>query len=205
MGAQQAFQWAVSHPDFMDVIIPMCGAAKTYPHGKVRLQSVIDIIRADPGFRRGDFDSLTAATKKAWTSHWASWVFSQQWWRLELFKQRADTPEEFIGGMARSNSDSKIKDNLALSKTWINHDVGDTPGMEGDLEKALRSIKAKVWYLPGETDLYFPIEDATYEAQFIDDVVFRPVPSVWGHLACVGANPEDRQFLSEQIRQALAN
>ncbi|MFN8059913.1 MAG: alpha/beta fold hydrolase [Vicinamibacterales bacterium] len=38
MGAEQAFQWAVSHPDFMDGVAPWCGTAKTYPHGVVRLE-----------------------------------------------------------------------------------------------------------------------------------------------------------------------
>src|SRR5262245_54830805 len=30
MGAQQAFQWAVSHPDFVDAVVSYCGTAKTY-------------------------------------------------------------------------------------------------------------------------------------------------------------------------------
>src|SRR5580700_1278042 len=33
MGAQQAFQWAVSYPEFADRIVATCGTAKTYPHG----------------------------------------------------------------------------------------------------------------------------------------------------------------------------
>src|ERR1043165_7562114 len=41
MGAEQAFQWAVSHPGFVDAIIPWCGTARTYPHGVVRLESAI--------------------------------------------------------------------------------------------------------------------------------------------------------------------
>src|SRR6185437_11939597 len=41
MGAQQAFQWAVSYPDFMDRIVATSGTAKTYGHGIVRLESQI--------------------------------------------------------------------------------------------------------------------------------------------------------------------
>src|SRR5882724_2160561 len=33
MGAQQAFQWAVSYPAFADKIVATAGTAKTYPHG----------------------------------------------------------------------------------------------------------------------------------------------------------------------------
>src|ERR1700679_1589945 len=35
MGAQQAFQWAVSYPDFSDRIVATSGTAKKYPHGIV--------------------------------------------------------------------------------------------------------------------------------------------------------------------------
>jgi homoserine O-acetyltransferase len=38
MGAQQAFQWAVSYPDYADRIVATAGTAKTYPHGYVRLE-----------------------------------------------------------------------------------------------------------------------------------------------------------------------
>ena len=41
MGAQQAFQWAVSYPDFADRIVATSGTAKTYPHGVVRLEGQI--------------------------------------------------------------------------------------------------------------------------------------------------------------------
>src|SRR5215218_5980014 len=37
MGAEQAFQWAVSYPDFADRIAATSGTAKCYPHGFVRL------------------------------------------------------------------------------------------------------------------------------------------------------------------------
>ena len=36
MGAQQAFQWAVSYPTYMDRAVATSGTAKTYGHGIVR-------------------------------------------------------------------------------------------------------------------------------------------------------------------------
>src|ERR1700733_8950187 len=44
MGAQQAFQWAVSYPDFMDRVVATSGTAKTYGHGFVRLEGQIGAI-----------------------------------------------------------------------------------------------------------------------------------------------------------------
>jgi homoserine O-acetyltransferase len=41
MGAQQAFQWAVTSPDFADRIVATAGTAKCYPHGAVMLEGAI--------------------------------------------------------------------------------------------------------------------------------------------------------------------
>src|SRR5882762_1759059 len=51
MGAEQAFQWAVSYPDFMDRIVATSGTAKTYPHGIVRLEGQISALTTDPAFK----------------------------------------------------------------------------------------------------------------------------------------------------------
>ena len=55
MGAQQAFQWAVSHPDFMDRIVATAGTAKTYGHGIVRLEGQIAALTADENFVGGEY------------------------------------------------------------------------------------------------------------------------------------------------------
>jgi pimeloyl-ACP methyl ester carboxylesterase len=39
MGAQQAYQWAVSYPDLTERIAPFCGTARTTPHNAVFLLS----------------------------------------------------------------------------------------------------------------------------------------------------------------------
>jgi homoserine O-acetyltransferase len=57
MGAQQAFQWAVSYPGFAGRIVATSGTAKTYPHGVVRLEGQIAALTTDPEFRNGDYTS----------------------------------------------------------------------------------------------------------------------------------------------------
>ena len=57
MGAEQAFQWAVSHPDFMDAIVATVGTAKCYGHGFVRLEGQIAALIADPAWQGGDYAS----------------------------------------------------------------------------------------------------------------------------------------------------
>src|SRR5580698_9690746 len=47
MGAEQAFQWAVSYPTFADRLVATSGTAKCYPHGVVRLEGQIAALTAD--------------------------------------------------------------------------------------------------------------------------------------------------------------
>jgi homoserine O-acetyltransferase len=72
------------------------------------------------------------------------------------------------------------------------------------VEKALRSIKAPFLYMPSETDLYFPLGDAKYEAGFIPGVTLTPIPSLWGHKAGAASNAADGKFLNEKIGTFLA-
>ncbi|HEU5218091.1 MAG TPA: hypothetical protein VFU23_05495, partial [Gemmatimonadales bacterium] len=83
------------------------------------------------------------------------------------------------------------------------HDVGGTRGFDGSVEKALGSIKVPLLYMPSETDLYFPLSDARYEAKFIPNVTLTPIPSLWGHPAGAGIDPADRSFLNERIAAFL--
>ena len=59
--------------------------------------------------------------------------------------------------------------------------------------------------MPSETDLYFPLTDARYEAKFIPHVTLTPIPSLWGHPAGAGIDPADLKFLNEHIAAFLSS
>ncbi|HEX6896987.1 MAG TPA: alpha/beta fold hydrolase, partial [Bryobacteraceae bacterium] len=175
MGAEQAFQWAVSYPDFADRIVATSGTAKAWPHGVVRLEGQIAALTADPTFNGGDYTVPPRKGIEAFGMVWLGWLYSQEWWRQELWKTNAPgrTLEQEIENRRRTvfaNTDAN--DLILQARTWQRHDVGTTPGFNGDTERALRSIKARVLYMPSETDLYFPITDARYEQALIPRVTF---------------------------------
>ena len=90
MGAEQAFQWAVSHPAFADRIVATSGTAKAWPHGVVRLEGQIAALTADPAFNGGDYTSPPRKGIEAYGMVWLGWLYSQEWWRREMWKtQRA--------------------------------------------------------------------------------------------------------------------
>ena len=207
MGAEQAFQWAVSYPTFADRIVATSGTAKCYPHGVVRLEGQIAAITADPLFQNGDYTTPPTKGLEAFAVVWTGWLFSQEWWRKELW--RASSPpgttfEQVLNNFRTHFIPGADANDLVLqARTWERHDVGATPGFNGDVEKALRSIKVPVLYMPSETDLYFPLGDARYEAAFISGVTLAPIPSLWGHTAGAASNPADAKFLNETIGRFL--
>jgi len=207
MGAQQAFQWAVSYPKFMDRIVATSGTAKSWPHGWVRLESEINAITLDPAFNNGDYTEQPKKGIQAFALTWIPWLFSQEWWRKELWKEISKpetTYEQFVDGMRAGFIANADANNLILQmRTWEHHDVGTSPGFDGDLKKALGSIAVPVLYMPSATDLYFPVGDAKYEAQFIKRVSLTPIPSLWGHPAGAGMAPADKAFVNRQIAAFL--
>jgi homoserine O-acetyltransferase/O-succinyltransferase len=207
MGAQQAFQWAVSYPDYMDRIVATSGTAKTYGHGIVRLESEITALTTDEAFQGGDYKQEPVKGIQAFSLVWTAWLFSQEWWREELWKSEEPAGTTFAQVMDHYKTNfipGADANNLILQmRTWEQHDVGATPGFGGDVGKALGSIKAQVLYMPSATDLYFPVEDARYEAPFIPHCTLLSIPSLWGHPAGAGASPADEKFLNQNIAAFL--
>ena len=74
---------------------------------------------------------------------WMGWLFSQEWWRKELWRANAPagtTFEQQMNGLAkRFNADAN--DYILQARTWEKHNVGTTPGFDGDVEKALGTLE----------------------------------------------------------------
>ncbi|MGJ3647861.1 alpha/beta fold hydrolase [Sphingomonas sp. GlSt437] len=207
MGGQQAFQWAVSYPDFMDRIVVTAATAKTWPHGIVRLESQIIAIQADPDFANGDYKQPPKKGLQTFGAIWAAWLFSQAWWREELWRANAPAGATFrtvFDGLYKDFIPGADANDLILQmRTWEAHDIGTTPGYDNDIKKALAAINVPVLYMPSASDLYFPVDDARYEAGFIPNVQLVPLPSLWGHTAGAASNPADGRFLNEHIAAFL--
>jgi len=207
MGAQQACQWAVSYPDYMDRVVATSGTAKTYGHGIVRLESQIAALTADEAFKGGDYVAEPEKGIQAFSLVWTAWLFSQEWWRQELWRAGQPAGTTFAQVLEHYRTHfipGADANNLILQmRTWERNDVGATPGFGGDEAKALHAIKAQLLFMPSETDLYFPLTDARYEATFIPHCTLLPIPSLWGHPAGAGASPADKEFLNVHIATFL--
>jgi homoserine O-acetyltransferase/O-succinyltransferase len=203
MGAQQALQWAVTYPDFMDRVIAWCGSAKTYPHTWLVVEGGIRAWEAAADFNGGEYRGRPPKGAAASAAHWAAWVYSQEWWRRELYKPKYPTPEALMRAWAEDSTAQDPNDEIAQARAWQRHDLGRSPGFEGDLKRALRSIRAPVLLMPSASDLYFTAEDVQAESRYIARVKVVPIPSLRGHGAGSGSDPSDAAFLNQQIRGFL--
>ena len=72
MGAAQSFQWATQYPDFMDLVVPFCGSARTSLHNQVFLEGVKTALlaakHASSAGSGNDGASETGETSRTWSA-----------------------------------------------------------------------------------------------------------------------------------------
>jgi hypothetical protein len=99
LGAAQVYQWATQYPDFMDLVVPFCGTAKTTLSGHVFLEGIkTNLLTA-----RGALRSLDETVKqldhevspwtqkvaglKAFGRFCAAWGCSQAFYLKRMFQK----------------------------------------------------------------------------------------------------------------------
>ena len=208
MGAGQTYQWAVSHPEMVQRMLPFCGSSRTSPHNRVFLEGVKAALTADAAFAGGWYrpDALPVAGLRAAARVYAGWGFSQAFYWDEVWREMGHTSlEDFLVGFWEGFflDDRDPNNLLTMLDTWWNGDVGSTPGF-GSTEEALASITARGLVLPAEKDLYFPPEDEQWAVGQIPSAELRVIPGVWGHFAGGGVNPVDTAYIDAAVRDLLA-
>ena len=207
MGAQQAYQWAVSYPDDVARIVAICGTATCAPHNWVFLEGVTAALRADAAWQGGNYDDPPVTGLKALGRVWAGWGLSQTFYRAHTYQQLGyATLEDFLAEeWDKGFLDWDANDLLAMAWTWQHAAVGATPGFDGDAARALGSIRARTLTMPCQTDLYFPPEDSALEAAQTPGAELRVISSIFGHRAGGGGGaPADNAFIESAVREWLA-
>jgi len=206
MGACQSYAWAALHPEMVEAIAPISGAARTSEYNKVFLLGNIRSITSDPDWNDGFYtDKPPIKGVKTMAALYAGWAFSEPFYREGVFRAfGAGTVEEFIDQFWDAfYVKCDANDLLAQMWTWWHNDLGDHPNFGGDFEAALGAIQARTIIMNSETDQYFPPIDSAYEAAHIKGAESRPIPSVWGHMAPF--NPADQAVIDATLRELLGD
>ncbi|WP_298220517.1 hypothetical protein, partial [Halothiobacillus sp.] len=208
MGALQTFHWGALFPKMVERIAPFCGSAKCSRHNFVFLEGVKAALTADAAFAGGWYKSKPETGLRAMARVYAGWGLSQAFYRQELdlkalgYSSLEDFLVAFWEGFFLARDANNL---LTMLWTWQQGDISNNPMYGDDFEKALGAIKAKAFVMPGQTDLYFPVEDNEYEVSKMPNAELRPIPSIWGHFAGgPGMNKVDVKFIDDALKELLA-
>jgi homoserine O-acetyltransferase/O-succinyltransferase len=204
MGGQQAYQWAVSYPDAVESVVVICSNARQYPFGFVRLEGAKAAITTDAAWNNGNYAQPPEKGLRALGLHWAPWLYSQEFWRREVhLTARKRTFAEQLKQSAEAFLGADANDLLSQATTWQKHDIGKSPGFNGDLHKALRSIQARVLLMPSDSDFYFPLGDMERESHYIPFVNLVPIHTVWGHPGGGGSDQVATELVNRVLKRFL--
>jgi homoserine O-acetyltransferase len=205
MGGMQALQWGVSQPAFMDSLVAMVPLARTPAWTVTVLEATRKAIMLDPAWIAGNYASPPEQGIRLWRDI-LNFVAarSPEMYRDQFPDQLAVLPwlQQQEGNLLKA-----FDANDWIYQTWAydRHDVGTTPGFNGDTTKALEAIKAKTLILVGTKDLLNPEWEPQEAAKHIRDVkvaTIRP-GSVTGHASAGGVFPGDVEFLNRETAAFL--
>ncbi len=206
MGGQQTWEWAVRYPKMVLRAAPIGASMKAGPWNKILTDLVMKSLTSDPNFDNGFYTephachqglrnlgrlfSLIAASKEMYQGeHWKRMGFSS----LEDFE--VALWENHFLPMDPNNL-------ITMAWAWQHADASLNTG--GNIKKAQRAIKAKVFPIVFTEDMMFDQSDIVEQTKYIRDCTVKLVPSHWGHFATLGLFPEDGKAIEAIWRELLA-
>ncbi|MDR5773854.1 MULTISPECIES: alpha/beta fold hydrolase [unclassified Caballeronia] len=192
MGGMQALQWGVTFPRSMRKLVALTPMAKTTPWS----QAINHAGRSALSKSNGD---------------WSAWLAVMQ-----IIAMR--TPERFADDAAKAGStyawlDARAAwwatqradplDWIAQSHAYDTHDVGTTPGFDGDTAKALAAIAAPTLVCVPALDLYNPVEAGVWAAEHIPQATLLRLPCTSGHMMASEADPQAAAQLNDAIAEFM--
>jgi len=205
MGGMQALQWGVSHPDVMDSLVAMVSLAKTPAWTVTVLEASRKAIMLDPAWNQGNYTSPPEKGIRLWRDI-LNFLAARS---PEMYRDQFQNQLDVLPWLeAQEGNLVKAFDaNDWIYQTWAyeRHDVGATPGFNGDYVKALRAIKAKTVILIGTKDSLNPEWEPQEAARYIRDVRVVTISpgTVTGHASAGGVFPADVDFLNREISTFL--
>ena len=204
MGGMQGIQWAVSYPDFMNSVIALTGAARAsaWFAGVLYVRNSILVTETSWNDEKHR-DQL----EKGWKAFAALSVLvgAAPEGLNHLFPNGKEIiPYLKAQGEATVKRKPDANDQIYQSIACMEHNVGESPGFNGDYVKALKSIKAKVLLMPGRNDHLVDADQVKEDAKYIKDVRVVEIPTMYGHMGASSTyNPADVDFDNRVVREFL--
>jgi homoserine O-acetyltransferase len=202
MGGMQALQFGVSYPDMAQSLVAIIPLGRTPAWSTNVMELTRQAIMADPAWMGGNY--AASAPPERGMRMWARLLGS-------IVRTPDSLQEDFPNNLDVVAWQNGLADNAWKrfdARDWVyqswaydQHNLGTTPGFNGDYYKALKSIKAKTLILAGEGDLLNPEAGAREAAKYIPDARFVTLKTrvALGHLSGAGATPPENELQNREI------
>jgi len=195
MGAMQALHWAMLYPAIVRNVVAVCGTAFCWPINSAFLEGIAPILENADAI--GEVLALGLFGRA-----YCGWAYSAEFFRAGLYRQLGfETLAALFDDWAADHQSHRAADLLAVLHAWA-----DTACSPQAAKAALARITARCFLMPCDTDSYFTVADATFEAGCIKHARLLPLSSAFGHCAgAPGRLPAESARIEAVLAQALAD
>lgn len=209
MGGQTTYYWAMMYPDMVRTAVIICSAAKTSGHNRQFLEGPKSALDSSSDYVH--VASRTVQTPpcirglRAFGKAYSAWLTSADWFDQQIYKTLGfDSQDAWDLAATGSNYNGWDADDLLIMlNMWQRGDVTTLGSIS--LQEALSSIKIPVLLMPSTSDQYFRWEASERESKWLPNATFKPIPTIWGHLAGSGVCTEDTKWMDAEISTFLAS
>lgn len=211
MGGQCTYHWMALYPDFIRNAVIICSSARTSLHNYQFLEGPKAALMNSVDYNSDSFRVQGKAPVRglhAFGRAYSAWLTSAEWFEERLFQKMGfQTLDGWAEGVCgKGYEDWHPDDLLVMLGMWQRSDLGVSVAADGQavpLPQALASLMSRILLMPGKTDQYFRWEVSEMEASHLKNAEVAVIPSVWGHVAGGGGNPEDSEWMDARISKFL--
>lgn len=208
MGGQCTYHWLAMYPDMVRNAVIICSSAKTSLHNYQFLEGPKAALLHSVDYNDRSLRSQGEPPIRglhAFGRAYSAWLTSAEWFEERLFERQGfkslDEWGKVVGG---TNYEDWDPDNLlVMLGMWQRSDLGLVLDPPRPVEEVLRSLRTRVLLMPCQTDQYFKWEANQKEVAHLQHGELAVIPSIWGHIAGGGGNPDDSEWMDRRISEFL--
>ena len=207
MGAQQTYEWAIRYPAMVKRAAPIAGTAKCTPHNALYVDVFSQALTSDPAYLEGAYTTSQSCENglKRLAYVFAlmgacSDFYKHEVWKKLGFHSQQECLENFWTAWFKPMDPNVL---ICMADKWKRGDSSLHAG--GDLVLALSRIRAKMYVIAFERDMFVPPADAEFEQKYIKNSELKIVPSLMGHFAMLGLLEDDFMAIDSLFSQLLSS
>jgi homoserine O-acetyltransferase len=148
MGGSQTFQWMVSHPNYMNVAIPIAATPRQTSYDLLLWRTEEHAITMDPDYAAGNYtrNPVLSLYQQIFSLHSGTPGY-------RVAKTRPEGFEKFFKGTAQPDPDAPdANDMLWQIRAFLPQDIGAAAGSDGSLAAAAAKVRARVHIIVARND-----------------------------------------------------